>query len=305
MNKRIRIATRKSPMALWQAQHIKNQLQLIHPHLKIELVGLVTQGDRSVTAPLVYLGGKSLFVKELQLALLNHNADIAVHCVKDMSVLPNPELSLAAVCKRDDPRDAFIANQYDAIEQLSESATIGTSSPRRTSLLKSLRPDLNIETLRGNVNTRLTKLDHGKYDGIILAAAGLKRLNMEDRIKQYFDPTTFIPAIGQGALGIECRQQDEAVIDLIKPLHHAATASCIAAERAVNKKLGGDCHTPIGAYANLSDGQLILRAMVGGMDGKTIIHAKKQGNVNEAYQIGFALADDLLAKGAASLLNLK
>lgn len=299
----LKIATRKSSMALWQANFIKSKLSAIYPDLQIKLVGKVTQGDRDLNTALTNLGGKSLFVKELQQALLTEEADIAVHCIKDMSVYPHPQLVLGAVCERDDPRDAFVSNQYQTLEELPQQAIIGTASPRRACLIKSIRPDAKIKLLRGNVNTRLAKLDNGNYDAIILAAAGLQRLELSHRIQFCFDPTQFVPAIGQGALGIECRQNDDKILKLIRPLHHELTATCIEAEQAVNQTLGGDCHTPIGAYASINDNELILRGVVGSENGKTILQKTVRGKPAEAKQIGFALAEHLIAKGANALLQ--
>ncbi len=218
--KTLKIATRKSPLALWQANFVKHALHQLHPQLNIELVGLLTLGDKNQNVSLTKIGGKSLFVKELQNALLENQADIAVHSIKDMSVIPCPGLQLYAVCQREDPRDAFVANHFNNVTELPKGAIVGTSSPRRQSLIKAMRPDVNISVLRGNVGTRLAKLDAKQYDAIILAAAGLKRLELETKIKEYLSPKEFIPAIGQGALGIECREDDDHVKELIQSLNH-------------------------------------------------------------------------------------
>ncbi len=302
MVKTLRIATRKSPMALWQAHFIKANIQRIYPDLSIQLIELVTQGDKDLSTALVNLGGKSLFVKELQQALLNDQADIAVHCIKDMSVHAVPGLKLAAVCQRSDPRDALISHQKITLRELPHGAVVGTASPRRQSLLLAMRPDLTIKLLRGNVNTRLQKLDAKNYDAIVLAAAGLERLSLAQRIHERFDPNTFIPAIGQGALGIECRANDTATLQKIAFLHHSPTAACIDAERAVNQTLGGDCHTPIGAYAQINDGELRLKAVVGSMDGKTLLRAEANRQIEQAAELGIAVAEELIAQGAKKLL---
>lgn len=305
MNKTIRIATRKSPLALWQTSFVKAALLQQDPNLNITFVELTTQGDREQGKALADLGGKSLFVKELQKALLNNEADIAVHSIKDMSVLDCPGLTLAATCKREDPRDAFVSHHYPNINALPQNAIVGTSSPRRTALVKAQRPDLQIKLLRGNVNTRLKKCKEGEYDAAILAVAGLKRLNFEDQITDYLDPSIFIPAIGQGAIGIECRQDDEFTLSLLKSINHTESEQCIIAERAVNKVLGGDCHTPIAAHATISDGILYLSAMVGSLSGKCIIKSDIKGSIEQSPTLGNDLAQMLINQGAADLLQKK
>ncbi len=299
----LKIATRKSPLALWQAHFVKQQLEMNHPDLTIELVGLVTAGDKNTNVALTHLGGKSLFVKELQRALLDKQADIAVHSIKDMSVQPCPGLTLAAVCQREDPRDVLASNHHYDLQSLPHNATVGTASPRRQSLLLALRSDLKIKLLRGNVGTRLAKLADGEYDAIVLALAGLLRLNMADKISAYLDPNYFIPAIGQAALGIECREDDANTLAFIEPLNHKPSAICISAERAVNQRLGGDCHTPLGAYATLNGDQLTVSAMVGSMDGQLIIRSTRTGEALRATQLGADIAEDLLTKGAQALLD--
>ena len=300
---KIRIATRKSPLALWQANFIKDALLQLDDSLEISLVGLSTKGDREPSVALTKLGGKTVFVKELQHAVLNNAAEITVHSIKDMSVQDCPGLVLAAICERDDPRDAFVSNQYASIEQLPEAAIVGTSSPRRTALLKAKKANLQTKVLRGNVGTRVKKLDEQQYDAIILAVAGLKRLGLEDRITEYLDPSEFIPAIGQAAIGIECREKDAALQTLIKQLNHPETENCVIAERAVNKVLGGDCFTPLAAHAHLKGGELYLQAMVGSLDGRTIIESQISGQAEQASLLGKNLGNDLLAKGAAALLS--
>lgn len=303
MTNTLRIATRKSPMALWQAEFIQQQIKLQHPNINIELVGFVTKGDKDTTQALVNVGGKSVFVKELQHALLNNEADIAVHCIKDMSVQDVAGLHLGAVIKRDDPGDAFISNTFQSFDELPSGSVVGTSSPRRESLLKHLRDDIEIKLCRGNVNTRLKKLADGEFDAIILAIAGLERMGMLDLMKQRFDRDYFTPSIGQGALGIECRVDDELSHTIIQHLHHEPTAQCIHAERAVNKLLGGDCHSALGAYAQVNNDELSLHAMVASLDGKTLIRETGSGIINDVENIGFSVAKKLIEKGAKQLLN--
>lgn len=297
----LRLATRKSPLALWQAHYVKTQLQLHHPNLSIELVGLVTAGDQNTDVAVTRWGGKSLFVKELQTALLEKNADIAVHSVKDMSVTACPGLILAAVCKREDPRDALVAKHVQYWQDLPIGAVVGTASPRRQCQLQAHRPDIQMKLLRGNVGTRLEKLDNGHFDAIVLACAGLKRLGLSARISEYLAPDEFIPAIGQGALGIECRRDDMATQHWVTCLDHPESHQCIRAERAVNFRLGGDCYTPVGAYAKVQGSQLTLHAMVGSIDGLTLIKEMQSGAVEEAEKIGNTLAEKLLAQGAGAL----
>lgn len=304
----LRMATRKSPMALWQAHFVKTQLQTAYPQLDIQFVEMTTQGDRDLNTPLTNMGGKSLFVKELQQALLEGSADIAVHCVKDMSVTECPGLKLAAILKREDPHDAFVSNDFHAVSELPPNAVVGSSSPRRQSQLLSLRKDLSVKPLRGNVGTRLAKLDKGEYDALILAAAGLKRLNEEKRIKMIFDSSQFIPGIGQGALGIECRENDDEIISIIAFLNHTDSQICVNAERAVNRRLGGDCYTPIAAYAKIienngSSPKLHIITMVGSLDGQTILRAEATGDIAQAENLGIHCAEDLLAQGAGGLIR--
>ncbi|MDF1760680.1 MAG: hydroxymethylbilane synthase [Coxiellaceae bacterium] len=297
------IATRKSPMAMWQAEHIKQRLKSFHPELNIDILGVSTSGDRDKQTPLIELGGKNVFVKEIQQQLLAGNADIAVHCVKDMSAHSVAGLQLAVICERDDARDAFVSNQYDRLDDLPHGASIGTGSPRRESQLKALRPDINIKPIRGNVDTRLKKLDDGEYDAIILSAAGLTRMNLAHRIKYLFQPQQMIPAIGQGALGIECRGIDVDSQEIISVLDHAPSHLCVAAERAVNQRLCGDCHTPLGAYATLNDNdELHVTAMVGNSDGSIILRSQQHGNSENAQHLGIGVANDLIAQGAHDML---
>jgi hydroxymethylbilane synthase len=299
----IRIVTRKSPLAWQQASLVKQILQHHHPQLEIELIGLLTAGDKKPAQESIQFAGKSLFVKELQMALLNNQADMAVHSVKDLSVTPREGLTMTAVSSREDPRDAFISNHFANWQALPAGAIVGTTSPRRQCQLLALRPDINIKSLRGNVGTRLNYLDKGEYDAIILAYAGLKRLELEKRARQILDPDAFLPAIGQGALGIECRAEDTSLQKLITSVDDFVTHQCIKAERTVNVYLGGDCYTPIGAYAHAKNDVLYLQAMVGSLDGKTILKSQTQGSLEQAEQLGEQVAQHLLTQGAASLLR--
>ncbi|MCG8157038.1 hydroxymethylbilane synthase [Brenneria goodwinii] len=299
----IRIATRQSPLALWQAQYVQQRLSAYHPGLQVELVPMVTRGDIILDTPLAKVGGKGLFVKELELALLEGRADIAVHSMKDVPAEFPDGLGLATICERDDPRDAFVSNHYANLEQLPAGASVGTSSLRRQCQLRARRPDLIIRDLRGNVGTRLAKLDSGEYDAIILAAAGLKRLNLEARIRSPLSPETSLPAVGQGAIGIECRLDDKRTRQLLAPLNHADTTARVLAERAMNLRLEGGCQVPIGSYAELEGETLWLRALVGSPDGSKIITGERRGFASDAEQIGITLAEELLAKGAREILQ--
>ncbi|MFP1830437.1 hydroxymethylbilane synthase [Lonsdalea quercina] len=299
----LRIATRKSPLALWQAHYVQQQLQSCHPDLQVELVPMVTRGDVLLDTPLAKVGGKGLFVKELELALLEQRADIAVHSMKDVPVDFPPGLGLVTICERDDPRDAFVSNLYPNLDALPEGACVGTSSLRRQCQLRANRPDLVVRDLRGNVGTRLSKLDNGEYDAIILAVAGLKRLGMEDRVRCALSPETSLPAVGQGAVGIECRLDDARTQRLLAPLNHTDTATRVQAERAMNTRLEGGCQVPIGSYAELEGECLWLRALVGAPDGSRIILRERRGPRAEAESIGVALAEELLSCGAAEILQ--
>lgn len=299
----LRLATRQSPLALWQAHEVKRQLLSYYPDMQIELVQLITTGDKRTDVELTQLGGKSLFVKELQIALLENSADIAVHSIKDMSVTPTPGLVLSAVCKREDARDAYIANSFLRWQDLPHGAVVGTASPRRQCQIHALRPDIIVKPLRGNVGTRLAKLDQGEFDAIILACAGLHRLGLTQRISQYLAPEEFLPAIGQGALGIECREHDTHIRNLLNRINDDETHQCIQAERAVNYRLGGDCYTPIGAYAQIAGRQLTLRAMIGSLDGRELLKASLSGTAETAEKIGTEIAEKLLAQGADGLCS--
>ncbi|MEX5443038.1 hydroxymethylbilane synthase [Acinetobacter schindleri] len=301
--KTLKIATRQSPLALWQAEHIRARLQELHADLQVELVTFVTQGDKILDTPLAKIGGKGLFVKELEAALLDGRADLAVHSMKDVPMALPEGLSLAVICEREDPLDAFVSNTYASFDELPQGAKVGTSSLRRKSQILKARPDLEIIDLRGNVGTRLSKLDAGNYDAIILASAGLKRLGLIDRIRHTLKPAVSLPAVGQGALGLECRDRDQAVLDLILPLLHAETDACVRAERAFNAYLEGGCQVPIAGYATLQDGKIAIEGRVGSVDGATLLRAELQGDVNQAEQLGVALAQNLLAQGAGDLLT--
>lgn len=300
----LRIATRKSPLALWQANHVKNKLMTQFPHLQVVLVEFMTEGDQRLDDSLALIGGKGLFVKELEKALLRHEADIAVHSIKDMPFTLPSALTLAAVCEREDPRDAFVSNAYQTVDQLPKHAIVGTSSARRTCLLKSHRPDLNILPLRGNVGTRLNKLDTAEYDAIILAAAGLKRLSEAGRIKHFLEVDDWIPAPGQGAIGIECRKDDALVLEYVAALEHVPTRVCITAERSVNQTLEGGCQLPLAVHARwTSDQTIFIHGFVGNMETNQRIIADIEGNASEAERLGQQLAQTLLDLGAKRFLQ--
>ncbi|HID49652.1 MAG TPA: hydroxymethylbilane synthase [Chromatiales bacterium] len=303
MTDTLRIATRKSPLALWQARYVRDLLLQRNPDLEVELVKMTTQGDKILDTPLAKVGGKGLFVKELETGLLNGDADLAVHSMKDVPVALPDGLHLAVICPREDPRDAFVSNQYPRFDALPEGARLGTSSLRRQSQLAARRPDLDIISLRGNVNTRLRKLDDGNYDAIILAAAGLVRLELESRITEFLSPELSLPAIGQGAVGIECRIDDDWVNDLLAPLNDRDTALRVQAERAFNHRLQGGCQVPIAGYAELEHGVILLRGLVGTVDGSEIIHGEIAGPPEDAEYLGRVLAEDLLSRGADRILE--
>jgi hydroxymethylbilane synthase len=299
----VRIATRKSPLAMWQAEHVAAALRKAHPGLQVEIVGMTTQGDKILDTPLAKIGGKGLFVKELEQGMLQGDADIAVHSMKDVPVALPDGLHLAVIMQREDPRDAYVSNRHAGLAALPEGARVGTSSLRRQCQLSDRRPDLEILPLRGNVNTRLRKLDDGEYDAIILASAGLKRLGFAERIRDFISLEDSLPAIGQGAVGIECRVDDERINALLAPLHHAHTAACVSAERAMNARLEGGCQVPIGGHATLTDGELHLRGLVGTVDGSEIVRAEIRGPEAEAEQLGRTVAEELLEHGAAEILR--
>ncbi len=298
----LRIATRKSALALWQAEFVKAELERFHSDLTVELVPMSTQGDIILDTPLAKIGGKGLFVKELEQAMLDGRADIAVHSMKDVPVEFPEGLELNTICEREDPRDAFVSNKYKSLDELPQGAVVGTSSLRRQCQVRALRPDLDIRDLRGNVNTRLAKLDNGDYDAIILAAAGLLRLEMSERIADFIEPETSLPANGQGAVGIECRSDDERVKALLAPLEHTETRIRVLAERAMNRRLEGGCQVPIGAYALVNGEQVHIRGLVGAVDGSEILRDEVSGSVENAEQLGVQLAEQLLAQGADKIL---
>lgn len=299
----LRIATRESKLALWQAEHVKQRLELLHPGLAVSLVPMTTKGDQMLDSPLSRIGGKGLFVKELERALYDGAADIAVHSMKDVPAHFPPGLHLPVIMERGDPFDAFVSNDYASVDALPQDARLGTASLRRQCQLLHRRPDLQVGLLRGNVQTRLGKLDAGEFDAIILACAGLKRLELEARITHAMPASESLPAIGQGAMGIECREDDTYTLTLIEPLHHLETASCVIAERAVNARLGGNCTLPLGGYATLSDAGLSLTACMGEPDGSLLLSTQRSGPVEAAAELGRAAANELLAQGADAILE--
>lgn len=299
----ITIATRESPLALWQAHYVKDALEAAHPELHVELLGMTSRGDQLLDSPLAKIGGKGLFVKELETALLEKRADIAVHSMKDVPMQFPEGLCLGPICEREAPNDAFVSNHYESIDALPEGAVVGTSSLRRESQLRAFRPDLKVNFLRGNVNTRLAKLDEGQYDAIILAAAGLIRLGFEDRIRSRITPEQSLPAGGQGAVGIELRTDDEQTRELIQVLHHAKTAAEVSAERALNETLNGGCQVPIAAFCLTEGDTLWLRGLVGSVDGTTLLRAEGRAAVQDAVALGQQVANSLLEQGAAAILE--
>lgn len=298
----LRIATRQSPLALWQAHYVKQRLMANHPQLTVELVPMVTRGDIILDTPLAKVGGKGLFVKELELALLEGRADIAVHSMKDVPVEFPEGLGLVTICERDDPRDAFVSNNFANLDDLPAGSVVGTSSLRRQCQIAERRPDLVIRSLRGNVGTRLGKLDNGDYDAIILAVAGLNRLELQSRIRYALPAEVSLPAVGQGAVGIECRLGDIRTQELLESLNHEETAIRVRAERAMNMRLEGGCQVPIGSYAELSNGELWLRALVGAPDGSILVRGERRGKPEDAEAMGVSLAEELLDKGAREIL---
>lgn len=301
---RVVIASRESALAMWQARHIQSRLAALYPQLEVSIVGMTTQGDRMLGTSLAKIGGKGLFVKELEEALAAGHADIAVHSVKDVPMNLPPGFTLAAITERADPRDAFVSNHYRNLGDLPAGSRVGTSSLRRESQLRARHPRLRIEPLRGNVQTRLAKLDAGRYDAIILAAAGLKRLGLEPRIAALLTPEESMPAVGQGALGIECRAGREDLLRLLAPLDHPATALCVRAERALSRALAGSCNVPLGGFAEISGERMRLRGFVGAPDGKRQVSAELEGAAAAAAAeaLGLALAEKLRTLGAAEIL---
>mgnify|MGYP002700300044 FL=1 len=298
----LRIATRKSPLALWQAEHVKARLLALNPELIVELVTFTTKGDIILDTPLAKIGGKGLFVKELEVAMLAGDADIAVHSMKDVPMEFPEGLELGVILERETPTDAFVSNNFKSLDELPQGAIVGTSSLRRQCQLQANRPDLVIRSLRGNVQTRLGKLDAGEFDAIILASAGLLRLEMESRIAQYLTPEVSLPAGGQGAVGIELRSDDAETLALLKPLQHDTTAYRVTAERAMNRRLEGGCQVPIACYAEENNGELWLRGLVGSIDGKQMLTTEYRAPVAEAEALGIKAAEDLLSQGADKIL---
>jgi hydroxymethylbilane synthase len=302
MLKKIVIATRESQLALWQAEHVKARLMALHPGLEVELLGMTTQGDQILDSPLSRIGGKGLFVKELEVAMAEGRADLAVHSIKDVPMDLPEGFELTAISQREDPRDAFVSNKYPSLEALPSGARVGTSSLRRQAQLRARLPHLDVDTLRGNVNTRLRKLDEGQYDAILLAAAGLKRLGFDSRITAILEPEESLPAVGQGALGIEIRSGNPELAALLAPLNDPATAACVRAERAMSRKLQGGCQAPIGGFAVVRDGKLFLRAFVADLEGIRFYRATAEGPLDAPEQVGLAAAEDLARQGADGLL---
>lgn len=302
MNRTIRIATRESLLALWQAEFIQAELQKHHAGLQVELVGMTTRGDQLLDSPLSKIGGKALFVKELEQAMMDGRADMAVHSMKDVPMQFPEGLELAVICEREDPRDAFVSNRFATVDELPEGAVVGTSSLRRECQLRAQRPDLVVRSLRGNVQTRLRKLDEGEFDAIVLAAAGLLRLELTERIASYMSPEQSLPAVGQGAVGVEVRSDDEELKALLQPLSHADTELRVRAERAMNNRLEGGCQVPIAGYALREDDQLWLRGLVGSPDGSTVLEAEARGSIKDPEALGRAVAEALLNQGAGEIL---
>ncbi|CAC9436526.1 Porphobilinogen deaminase (EC [uncultured Gammaproteobacteria bacterium] len=303
MQQTIKIATRKSPLALWQAEHVKAQLEKYHTHLSVELVKMTTKGDQILNSPLSKIGGKGLFIKELEIGMLEGKADIAVHSMKDVPYEIPKDFELGAILKRENPFDAFVSNEFDSIHDLPQGAKVGTCSMRRIVQLKATRPDLEILDLRGNVNTRLQKLDKGEFDAIILACAGLIRLGFEDRIKQQISAEQSLPAVGQGAVGIEIRENDQRVLDLIKPLIDKQTTYRVSAERAMNARLEGGCSVPIAGYSTIDGAQMTLIGLVGNVDSGVILKHQVSGSIDAAEVLGVQLADTLIEMGAREILK--
>lgn len=298
----LKIATRQSPLALWQANEVARQLKEIHADLEVELVGMTTKGDQILDSPLSKIGGKGLFVKELEVGMLEGRADIAVHSMKDVPMHFPEGLYLATILERHDPYDAFVSNQYNSLSALPEGAVLGTSSLRREALVREHRPDLTIKPLRGNINSRMQKMDDGEYDAIILAASGLKRMEFDERIKEVISADILLPAVGQGALGIECRSNDPDIEALIAPLMHQETWDRVITERAMNNRLNGGCQIPVAGFAEINGDELHLRGRIGFPDGSTVYRAEATGRVKDAEAIGVQVAEDLLAQGGDKVL---
>lgn len=302
-NRTLRIATRSSALALWQAEFIKAELERLNDGVTVELIKIKTQGDKILDVPLSKIGGKALFVKELEEAMMDGRADLAVHSMKDVPMELPEGLGLVAICEREDPTDAFVSNDFDNVDALPQGAIVGTASLRREAQLRAYRPDLEIRNLRGNVNTRLAKLDAGDYQAIVLASSGLKRLGFHDRIRYSLPDSISLPAVGQGALGIECRLDDEELINMLAALDHVDSSDRVKAERALNRRLQGGCQVPIAAYALLEDNEMLwLRGLVGAVDGTQVFRVEGRAHRKDGESLGRELAEDLLAMGADKVL---
>lgn len=300
--KKLVIASRESALAMWQAQHIQSRLQALYPQIEVTILGMTTTGDQILDSPLARIGGKGLFVKELEQALADGRADLAVHSMKDVPMHLPPGFALAAISEREDPRDAFVSNDYASLEALPAGSVVGTSSLRRQSQLQARFPTLKIESLRGNLQTRLRKLDEGQYVAIILAAAGLKRLGLESRIREAISPEQSIPAVGQGALGIEINAKRSNLLAVLAPLNHAITAACVEAERGMSRALAGSCQVPLGAFAQQEGDTLHMTGFVASIDGKELLRESAQGSAALPEALGQALAEKLIARGADRIL---
>ena len=301
--KKIKIATRRSPLAIWQAEYVKKELIRNHSDIEIQIVRIQTEGDRFLDAPLFDIGGKGLFIKELEEALLSKNADIAVHSMKDVIVELPKGLEISVIMKREDSRDVLISNQYNSIAEIPDNSTVGTSSLRRQSQLKQVNSNILFEDLRGNVETRIGKLDDGKYDAIILAAAGIIRLGLAERITELISFSDVLPAVGQGAIGIECRTNDETTQQLIAPLNDKYTSLCVLTERAFSRRLNGGCQLPIASHAVIENNQIKVDGLVARLDGSKVIRLQKIGELEDADKIGSSLAEALLDNGADAILK--
>lgn len=301
--KLLRLGTRKSPLALWQAEHVRERLEHLHPGLTVDLVKITTEGDKILDRSLAQVGGKGLFIKELEQALFEGRIDLAVHSLKDVTVNLPAGLELATILEREDPRDAFVSARYANLAELPAGARVGTASLRRQCQIRAAYPALEVITLRGNVNTRLAKLDAGDFEAIVLACAGLKRLGFESRIRARLTPEDSLPAVGQGAVCIECRSDDARTHALLAPLDHRETRICVSAERALNAALEGGCQVPIAAYAELAGEALRLRALVGDPDGSRVIRGERRGVAADAERLGHDLGQELLGQGARAILD--